>query len=217
MRSRTALSALATLSLLCCATAGRATVHTIQAAGTSFSPANITIATGDQVRWVWISGSHTVTSGGDCQSDGLFDAPLNVTHPEFLFTFNTAGPFPYHCTPHCAFNNMEGVITVQGATAVPWPGQTTGEVVMQPPAPNPARGESWIGFSLLYDRSCAITVHDASGRIVRTLARDHFSAGYHEVRWDGVDEAGRTAPAGIYFIRLASQGTNISKTLIWAN
>ena len=35
--------------------------HVVTQVGTSFSPANITIETGDTVRWEWTSGIHTVT------------------------------------------------------------------------------------------------------------------------------------------------------------
>src|SRR4051794_11722428 len=34
-----------------------------------FSPANVTIAVGDTVRWTWGSSFHSVTSGEPCSSD----------------------------------------------------------------------------------------------------------------------------------------------------
>jgi flagellar hook assembly protein FlgD len=45
-------------------------------------------------------------------------------------------------------------------------------------------------------------VFDASGRIVRTLARGAFDSGAHEIEWNGLDETGHAAAPGRYFVRL---------------
>jgi flagellar hook assembly protein FlgD len=41
-----------------------------------------------------------------------------------------------------------------------------------------------------------------SGRIVRTLTDERRPAGRQRVVWDGRDEKGHEAPAGIYLFRL---------------
>lgn len=94
--------------------AASGTTVVIGTSGFSFSPAAVTIAPGDSVRWNWISGFHTTTSGTgslDPQSGVLWNAPLDVTHPTFVRQFTSAGTFPYYCSFHEAFG-MAGTITV---------------------------------------------------------------------------------------------------------
>ena len=72
-----------------------------------------TIHVGDTVRWVWVGGSHSTTSGscpGGCQPDGKWDSGVG-SGMTFNRTFSQPGTFPYHCTPHGAA--MQGAIQVQ--------------------------------------------------------------------------------------------------------
>lgn len=72
--------------------------------------------------------------------------------------------------------------------------------------PNPFRGDVRIAFTLPAPGVARITVHDVSGRLVRRLADDEFSAGSHVARWDGRLEQGRPATAGVYLVRLEAGG-----------
>jgi len=72
-----------------------------------------TIHVGDTVRWVWVGGSHSTTSGscqGGCRPDGLWDSGTG-SGMTFSRTFNQAGTFAYHCIPHGSA--MTGVVQVQ--------------------------------------------------------------------------------------------------------
>ena len=51
-----------------------------------------------------------------------------------------------------------------------------------------------------------VSVFDVSGRLVRTVVRGEYGAGYHTVAWDGKDAGGRRVAAGIYFLRAESAG-----------
>jgi len=41
-----------------------------------------------------------------------------------------------------------------------------------------------------------------SGRLVRTLADRQFAAGKQLITWDGVDDAGKASPRGVYFTQV---------------
>jgi hypothetical protein len=56
----------------------------------------------------------------------------------------------------------------------------------------------------------SITIYDVSGRLVRTLVRDHRAAGHYRTQWDGRDEAGRPVASGVYFYRM--QAADFSET-----
>jgi len=97
-----------------------AATHTVNQSGFSFSPADLTIQTGDTVQWVWSSSSHTVTNGTgptDPNVGALFDAPLASGNTTVSFTFNSDGEFPYFCRPHFGLG-MTGSVTVQDGVPV---------------------------------------------------------------------------------------------------
>ena len=74
--------------------------------------------------------------------------------------------------------------------------------------PNPFSPRTPLTFRLSAGAASApvcLSLVDANGRLVRTLAEGRLAAGPHAVVWDGRDAAGRTAASGIYFARLASR------------
>lgn len=71
--------------------------------------------------------------------------------------------------------------------------------------PNPFNPMTTIRFELPSERRVDLKVFDASGRMVRELLRGvMYPAGRHSVEWDGRDESGRIASAGVYFCRLSA-------------
>jgi plastocyanin len=76
----------------------------------SFQPASVDVQSGDTVTWTQKDTTrHTSTS-----DSGLWDSPLLSVTQTFSRTFDAAGTFPYHCTPHTF---MTGSVNVQGAPA----------------------------------------------------------------------------------------------------
>jgi plastocyanin len=88
------------------------TKHTVTVDNFAFAPKDLTIKVGDTVEWTWVAGSHSVTSGTSCTSDGKFDSTLVPPPKTFTHTFDTAGSFPYFCIAHCASSGMVGSVTV---------------------------------------------------------------------------------------------------------
>lgn len=72
--------------------------------------------------------------------------------------------------------------------------------------PNPFNPATTIPFELSRRGRARLTVHDAAGRLVRTLLDAERDAGPHEARWDGADDFGRPAASGVYLCRLAAEG-----------
>jgi hypothetical protein len=56
-------------------------------------------------------------------------------------------------------------------------------------------------------------VLDLAGRHVRTLHRGPATAGVLRLRWNGEDDAGRGAAAGLYFVR-ARTGAAVAETRV---
>ncbi len=77
----------------------------------TFDPQTITVPVGTTVRWTNSDPiEHTTTS-----DTGLWDSGLMGTNDTFEFTFDQAGTYPYHCTPHGAAGGfgMAGTVVVQ--------------------------------------------------------------------------------------------------------
>jgi hypothetical protein len=56
-----------------------------------------------------------------------------------------------------------------------------------------------LSFSLAQEAKVRLDVFDARGRLVKRLLSGVTPAGIHRISWDGADERGRAAPAGVYF------------------
>jgi plastocyanin len=73
-----------------------------------YAPPSITIHVGDSITWTNVgSYQHTVTA-----DDGSFDSGLLNNGATWSMTFNSAGAFAYHCSPHPW---MKGTVIVQGS------------------------------------------------------------------------------------------------------
>jgi len=78
--------------------------------------------------------------------------------------------------------------------------------------PNPFNPRISAEFTVGAPQHVRISVHDARGRELVRLADRGYAVGRHGVSWEGLDEAGRTVPAGVYFLRLeADDGSDTVK------
>ncbi|MDD3643315.1 MAG: FlgD immunoglobulin-like domain containing protein [Candidatus Krumholzibacteria bacterium] len=68
-------------------------------------------------------------------------------------------------------------------------------------APNPFAGSARITLAVASGGPVSLSIYDAAGRLVRRVAAGTFAGGSHLLEWDGRDEAGRSAPPGVYFAR----------------
>lgn len=96
---------------------GPTTVTVAPGGDLRFSPAAVTVSTGDTVEWVWDAGGHNVVadstpdgtewSGTDGAPTATYAAGHTYTH-----TFDIAGEYTYYCDPHRG-RGMTGSITVE--------------------------------------------------------------------------------------------------------
>jgi len=75
--------------------------------------------------------------------------------------------------------------------------------------PNPFNPQTQIPFSLAKSGEIVLNVYDARGHLVRRLASGEFGSGPHTVRWNGLDNKGRSVPSGTYFVRLRDASGNV--------
>jgi hypothetical protein len=80
--------------------------------------------------------------------------------------------------------------------------------------PNPSAGSTLLTYTLATSAPTELAIYDVGGRRVRTLVNADQGAGVHERLWDGRDEAGRAAPAGVYFYRLRAGDWRSERKLV---
>ena len=68
--------------------------------------------------------------------------------------------------------------------------------------PTPAQGSVTLELSLARQGRLSASIHDVTGRRVRTLFGGEVDRGICHLVWDGRDDAGRSLPAGIYLARV---------------
>jgi len=69
-------------------------------------------------------------------------------------------------------------------------------------------------YALAHDGPAELAIYTVQGRRIRTLVHGVEAAGLHRVAWDGRDNDGRSAPAGVYYVRLLTNSERRSTTLI---
>lgn len=147
---------------------------------------------------------------------GFVPGPANLVRQQTGLAWQDAAPEPFAAhykvtAVDFAGNESEAALPAVVADA---PGLPAVRFGLAPNVPNPFNPRTVIGFSLERAGTARLRIHDAAGRLVRTL-RDGgmLSAGRHEVAWEGLDDAGRPVAAGVYHCRLESGGQVATRRL----
>jgi hypothetical protein len=83
-------------------------------------------------------------------------------------------------------------------------------------SPNPAFGRVTASFTLSSAVGHAdLRIFDAAGRLVNTLISGPVAAGTQRIEWTGLDENGRSSPAGIYFMNLRVGKDVVSRKVLF--
>jgi hypothetical protein len=97
------------------------------------------------------------------------------------------------------------------ATSVAPPAAST---VLLQNHPNPFNPSTSIRFELKHDAVATLSVFDASGAFVTTLASGPYTRGIHDVIWNGTDARGARVGSGVYFYRLDAQGQTLTRKMV---
>jgi hypothetical protein len=104
------------------------------------------------------------------------------------------------------FDNRQPAVPVRPASAPP--------VTLFQNQPNPFNPWTAIRFRLERASEVELSIFDAAGGFVASLARRRYDAGEHDVRWNGTDARGASLPSGVYFLRLTAGGYRESKKMV---
>lgn len=107
--------------------------------------------------------------------------------------------------------------TEDAVTGQPVMLETSGSLalMLRPASPNPFTSETTLHFDVPdHVGAVRLAVYNVRGQVVRTLVDAPFGRGRYELTWDGRDEAGQTAAAGVYFARLDVDGRQESQKMM---
>lgn len=96
-----------------------------------FLPSTVSISPGDTVRWTWMTGFHSATSGHPCIPDSQFCSPndmncaartLSGPGTVYQHLFAQTGTYSYFCAAHCEYGMIGSVnvCTPPPANMVSW-------------------------------------------------------------------------------------------------
>jgi hypothetical protein len=80
--------------------------------------------------------------------------------------------------------------------------------------PNPFSRQTDIRWQVTASGPVMLRVHDAAGRLVRTLVNGPTGPGCYTTTWDGTDAGGRAAAAGVYFCTLEAGGQRLGRKMV---
>ena len=171
----------------------------------SFNP-----ATGAKLATVYSPGDYVINDIEISPGGKIFLADITITAPGIRI-----------------YNAYDGSVISSGAISTGLPPfdicfsggvQTDAELppvaILKQNYPNPFNPTTTIPFSLEKAQRVNITVYDALGKRVITLADREFSSGLQKVTWNAKDESSKELASGIYFVRLKSEGLTATKKMI---
>jgi len=98
-------------------------------------------------------------------------------------------------------------IEILEGTLVDTPDIPVASAVLHPCFPNPFNPKTTLSYELHEAANVNLAIYDVAGKLVCELIAAEFKdAGRHEVMWNGRDDLGREASAGIYLYKLGAEG-----------
>jgi poly-gamma-glutamate capsule biosynthesis protein CapA/YwtB (metallophosphatase superfamily) len=100
-----------------------------------------------------------------------------------------------------------------GRAAVQNPG-STGIVSMLSNYPNPFNPETTISFNLGQETDLELSLYNIKGQKVNTLVKEYLDRGRHSFVWKGTDKENNPVSSGVYFYRIKTSDSSITRKII---
>ena len=80
--------------------------------------------------------------------------------------------------------------------------------------PNPFNSQTVLSYFLPHPSLALLEVFTLTGQRVAVLQQGPQRAGYHRLRWNGRDDAGRPVASGLYLYRLVTSEDVLTRKLV---
>jgi len=109
---------------------------------------------------------------------------------------------------------IDGTIYALPVLAISQDAHYPRQINLHPAYPNPFNSSTAIEFELSEDSFITLSIFDIMGREVVALERGQIEAGFHKIKWNGMNRYGKHAGAGVYFYRLQTLNYTATKKMI---
>ncbi len=175
--------------------------------GSTFLPADLTIAPMDTVIWVNDGGFHNVIA-----DDNSFTSGSPSSSPwVYSLVFENIGDNPYYCVVHGAAGGvgMAGIVRVQEPTAVEDKGELPQSFTLEQNYPNPFNPSTLIKFSLPESGVVTLKIFNSLGEETALLVNSFKERGTYSVKFNAAG-----LPSGIYYYKLIAGNFSEVKKMI---
>jgi hypothetical protein len=170
---------------------------------------------GSGIDWLQYGpGSSTAVTGGTVDFPGTNDCALAVRF---------VGTSQLLVAGYVNLNGDQNIVLARFLT-VPSAVSAAGDAPPTPPGlglrapfPNPVTQRCSITFDLPRSGLVQVSLHDVTGRLVRTLANGVLAAGPHHFDWDRTDDDRRRVAAGVYYLRIDGGNERARATVVVVN
>jgi hypothetical protein len=156
---------------------------------------DITNTLTDVFEVVWNPMDSVITGGDSLIIDVVFKPVAQTMYSDDITVHNNDTPVTIH---------LEGSGMISGLVDH-LAGTVPTEYVLYQAYPNPFNPSTTIRYQLPHTTSVRLVVYNALGQQVQTLVNSRIEAGYHEVTWDGKNNAGMQMPSGVYLFRMETE------------
>ncbi len=182
--------------------------------------AGAALAPGDVHALRWSRGpAVTVTTLELSRDDGAHWEVLSPALADSRTEWTVNGP----ATATARLRVRDAVVAGRAATserfaisgaALGVPGTEAAGLALSRPWPLPARDRVRLQLTLARAEELQIEVLDLQGRRIRQLGTRPFAPGAHTIEWDGRDDRGLEAPAGVAFVRVQGAGAVFTRRVL---
>jgi hypothetical protein len=81
--------------------------------------------------------------------------------------------------------------------------------------PNPFNNSTIIRFQIPETAHVKLTIFNMRGQEIMTLLDQKLNAGYHQVKWDGIDQFGKLVSSGVYFYQAVTPCEVVIRRLLY--
>jgi len=156
----------------------------------------IMIATEEFPKWVFVdSTSGTISSGDSNRIEVTFDATdleIGNYYADIIISSNDPNNSEVRIPAHLHVANISGIEEPEIPKVF----------FVKQNYPNPFSSHTVIRYGCPEKAKVCIQVFDCLGRIVHTLIDKEVEAGYHEIKWDGINKFGKKLANAVYFYRM---------------
>lgn len=187
----------------------KATSYTVSIAGTSYSPATLTVTIGDVVT-IQANLNHPLVEVSQVSWNANSNTPsgtgFGTKTSNYTFTVSTTNTIYYMCQIHGPSMQMKGMITVS-TTGINEKDMNSSNVVI---FPNPAKDKFTVKLNS-GDNNMTVKLYSVCGQEIESLEfKKETISGVCTINVDLQNKV----PAGVYFLQLTSSSKKVTKKVI---